>query len=157
MFDLLLNSKPVLVGLHLGFAILGIDFMLWHLGELVAKSKAYGRMKFVAWGSLASFILSWLIGGYYYVKFYGPLVKPEIKASSVPWVHDIVMEAKEHIFLFLIPLAATIVVFTMFKHEELEKLGLGKTSQMLVAMTAVIALGLGLMGFMISATARWGA
>ena len=96
----LLMSKPVLVGLHLGFAIIGIDFFLWLLGEFIAEPMKRFRLRVVAFIGLAGFLLSWLIGGYYYIKFYGPLVKPIIKAGSAPWAHAVAMETKEHVFLF---------------------------------------------------------
>src|SRR3990167_6368538 len=109
----LLSNKPVLVGLHLGFAIVGIDLLLWHLGELVAGVGSSKRLKWVAVFAAGSFGLSWFVGGYYYVKFYGSLVKPVILKSAVPWAHAVVMESKEHIFLFILPLALTILYFSI--------------------------------------------
>ena len=150
--EFILSNKPVLVGLHLGFAILGIDFLLWLLGELIAKSVSFSRMRLVAWGAFLGFFLSWLIGGYYYVKYYGPLVKPAIKASSTPWAHTVIMEAKEHIFLFLIPMALTILLGAYFNSKENN---LNSQFKMLVGLTAAFGLLIGLMGFIISAAARW--
>src|SRR3989338_4061246 len=115
-------SKPILIGLHLGFAILGIDAFIWLLGELIADVKKTFRMKLAAVLGLMGFLLSWLAGGYYYVKFYGLLVKPIIKAGLAPWAHAIFMETKEHIFLFLIPMAITavIVVFSIKNEADRE-------------------------------------
>src|SRR3989344_4812970 len=93
----ILQSKPILIGLHLGFAILGIDAFLWFLGEVVANAESVRRRVIAAFIGLVSFVITWIIGGYYYVKFYGSLVKPIIKAGSAPWAHAIAMEAKEHI------------------------------------------------------------
>ena len=61
----LLTYKPVLIGLHLGFGVLGIDGFLWLLGELLASSGNKVRMKYAAWIGLSGFSLSWLAGGYY--------------------------------------------------------------------------------------------
>ena len=146
--EFILTNKAVLVGLHLGAAILGIDLMLWLLGEMLAKSTHVKRMRLVAWGAFFAFFASWIIGGYYYVKYYGPLVKPVIKASSTPWAHSVAMEAKEHIFLFIIPMALT-VVLAMYANQQ------DRSTKFLVGLTAGLGLLIGLMGFIISASARW--
>src|SRR3989338_11661990 len=104
----ILLAKPVLIGLHLGFAILGIDAFLWLAGEYAAGAISIKRRMIAAVLGLIGFIGSWLIGGYYYVKYYGPLVKPVIKAGNAPWAHAIAMELKEHVFLFIITLAIKI-------------------------------------------------
>ncbi|MBI4049575.1 MAG: hypothetical protein HY395_02040 [Candidatus Doudnabacteria bacterium] len=147
--DFILSNKPVLVGLHLGFAILGIDLLLWLLGELIASSTAQKRMRAVSFGAFVAFILTWVAGGYYYVKYYGPLVKPIIQKSAAPWAHGVAMEAKEHIFLFLVPVAFTIFMLTYLNSKN------NKNYKILVALTAGTALFLGLLGYIISAAARW--
>ncbi|MBI2607888.1 MAG: hypothetical protein HYW51_03620 [Candidatus Doudnabacteria bacterium] len=155
MLSTILANKPVLVGLHLGFAILGIDFTIWLLGELVANVRTNKRIKIAAIGSLVSFVLSWLIGGFYYVKFYGVLVKPIIKASSAPWAHSIFMETKEHVFLFVVPLALTLVFLSLLSVDDLKNYNLRKLFMVLTILTASISLLIGAMGFIISASARW--
>jgi len=152
----ILQSKPVLIGLHLGFAILGIDAFLWLLGEIVSNAESTRRRVFVAFVGLASYATTWVIGGYYYVKFYGPFVKPIIKAGSAPWAHAIAMEAKEHIFLFAFPIAITIFLLSRLNTGELRLLGLRRGLIGITIMAAGIGLSLGIMGFIISAAARWG-
>jgi len=151
-----LMSKPVLIGLHLGFAIIGIDLFLWLLGEVASNTGSIRRRTFAACTGLLAYLLTWIIGGYYYVKFYGPLVKPIIKAGNAPWAHAVAMEAKEHIFLFAIPLAITIYFLAKFDASELQENGLRKQFIHLLIITAGLGLSLGLMGFIISAAARWG-
>ena len=152
----ILTAKPVLIGLHLGFAILAIDAFLWLLGEVIADAGSpRRRLAAAAIGSI-SFILTWIVGGYYYVTFYGPLVKPVIKAGNAPWAHAIAMEAKEHIFLFVIPIAVTVFLLARLNANELQSLGLRKGLIHLTAIVAGLGLSLGLMGFIISAAARWG-
>lgn len=151
----LLNNKPVLVGFHLGFAILGIDLLLWLIGEVVAGVRNNRRTKWVGLGAVGAFTLSWLFGGYYYVKFYGPLVKPIIKASATPWAHAVVMEAKEHMFLFILPMVLTVSFLAFADLGQLKGNKLTKPFMYLTAATAGIALTIGLMGFIISAAARW--
>lgn len=149
-------SKPILIGLHLGFAIIGIDAFLWLLGEIVANTGTIKRRMIAAILGLAGYILTWIIGGYYYVKFYGPLVKPIIKAGSAPWAHLIAMEAKEHIFLFVVPVSITVLLLSRLDSGQLQSMNLRKPFIGLTLMVAGLGLSLGLMGFIISAAARWG-
>ena len=155
MFEIL-TTKPVLIGLHLGFAILGIDAFLWLLGEVVAKAGSVRRRQVAAGVGLVGYALTWIVGGYYYVKFYGVLVKPVIKAGSAPWAHAIAMESKEHIFLFAIPIAVTIYFLSRLDANELESHGLRKGLTGLLLIAGWLGLSIGLMGFIISAAARWG-
>jgi len=148
---LLYLSKPVLIGLHLGFAIIGIDAFLWLLGEYAAGAKSIARKAWAAALGIVGFLGSWIIGGYYYVVFYGPEVKPIIKAGTAPWAHAIAMEAKEHIFLFLVPLSLTLLFAVFAKGESLRR-----PVAFLACLTAGIGLLIGAMGFIISAAARWG-
>lgn len=153
--DILVN-KPILIGLHLGFAILGIDLFLWLAGEIIANPVKRFRMVWVAGAGLLSFVLAWIIGGLYYVNYYGSLVKPIIKAGSAPWAHSVVMESKEHIFLLIIPMAATAFFLSFLKKKEIEEYGLKLPFLVLVLLIALIALSIGAMGYIISAAARWG-
>jgi len=152
----ILQSKPVLIGLHLGFAIIGIDAFLWLLGKLKDDSGTSKGRIITALIGVGAFLASWIAGGYYYVVYYGTLVKPIIKSGVAPWVHNIIMETKEHIFLFIIPLAMTILFITLLSKEEMEKLRLRKITLWLAFSVAMLGLIIGAMGFMISATVRWG-
>ncbi|MEK7514465.1 MAG: hypothetical protein AAB587_01440 [Patescibacteria group bacterium] len=152
----ILQSKPVLIGLHLGFAIIGIDAFLWLLGKLKGDGGSRKSMVITAAIGVGAFIASWLSGGYYYVVYYGTLVKPIIKSSVAPWVHNIIMETKEHIFLFVIPLAMTVFFITLLGKEDMERLKLRSLTVWLAGAIAVLGLLIGAMGFIISATARWG-
>lgn len=152
----LLSTKPVLIGLHLGFAILGIDAFLWLLGEVVADAGSAKRRLVAAILGLVGYVGAWIIGGYYYVTYYGSLVKPVILSGSAPWAHAVSMEAKEHIFLFAVPLAITIFLLARYNAAELDMLGLRKSLIHLCVIAAGIGLSIGLMGYIISAAARWG-
>jgi len=149
-------SAPVLIGLHLGFAILGIDAFLWLLGEFVADAVSIRRRVWAAAIGLAGFIFTWIIGGYYYVVYYGKLVKPTILKGMAPWAHAIAMEAKEHIFLFIVPLALTALFAAMLDNETILRLGLKRPILWLVGTVAGLGLFIGALGFIISAAVRWG-
>ena len=152
----IITAKPVLIGLHLGFAILAIDAFLWLLGEMSHTPWSSRRVRLAAFVGVIGYAISWLAGGYYYVKFYGTLVKPIIKAGTAPWAHNIIMETKEHIFLFIIPLAVTAALIAWLKEEDWQLLNIRRPSLILVGFVAGLGLLIGLMGFMISAAARWG-
>ena len=152
----ILASKPVLIGLHLGFAIIGIDAFLWLLGKLKDDSGSQKSRVVTAVVGVLAFIASWFAGGYYYVVYYGVLVKPVIKSGTAPWAHNIIMETKEHIFLFVIPLAVTVFYITLLPKEEIERLELRRVTLWLCGVVAFLGLLIGAMGFIISAAARWG-
>ncbi len=151
-----LFAKPVLIGLHLGFAIIGIDSFLWLAGEVLAGNPTGRRARFAAVLGTSGFALSWLSGGYYYVKFYGTLVKPVIQKGLAPWAHSIIMETKEHIFLFILPLALTAIFVSFLPKEVFEKNNLKRGFLSVILLLVFLALVIGLMGFIISAAARWG-
>lgn len=152
----ILTNKPVLIGLHLGFAILGIDAFLWVLGEVIANVKSQFRIKLASVIGVAAFVVSWVIGGHYYLTVYGSQVKPIIKGGLAPWAHLVFMETKEHIFLFIIPLTITIFFLTFFSNDDLKKNNLRFPTLILVGLIVFIGLAVGAMGFIISAAARWG-
>ena len=152
----ILISKPVLIGFHLAFAIVGIDAFLWLLGEIKNNSWRKTRLYWSAIVGVLAFVLSWLTGGYYYVRYYGDLVKPIIKSGLAPWAHNIIMETKEHIFLFIIPLALTALFITFLDKKEFEELNIKRVSMVFVLLIVGLGLLIGAMGFIISAAARWG-
>lgn len=152
----IITTKPVLIGIHLGFAILAIDAFLWLLGEMSHTPWQLKRLRLAALIGVIGYAVSWMAGGYYYVKFYGALVKPIIKAGSAPWVHNIIMETKEHIFLFIIPLAVTVALIAWLREEDWQMLNIRRPSLILIGLVAGLGLLIGLLGFFISATARWG-
>lgn len=151
-----LLSKPVLIGVHLAIAIIGIDAFLWLLGERIANAKHWARTKWAAIIGTTAFALSWLTGGYYYVLYYGSLVKPAIKSGLAPWAHSIVMETKEHIFLFIIPLAMTVVISALLNKEKFDDGNFRKSIITITVLIIILALSVGAMGYIVSAAARWG-
>lgn len=152
----IIQSKPVLIGLHLGFAIVGIDAFLWLFGKLRGDGGSRKSMIITASVGTAAFIASWIAGGYYYVVYYGTLVRPVIKSGMAPWAHNIIMETKEHIFLFIIPVAMTVLFLTLLDKKEMERLKLKRLTSGLSLVIVALGLLIGAMGFIISAAARWG-
>lgn len=153
----ILQSKPVLIGLHLGFAIIGIDAFLWLLWKFKGDGGSRRGGIVTALVGVSAFIASWIAGGYYYVVYYGTIVKPVIKSGVASWAHNIIMETKEHIFLFIIPLAMTVLFITLLEKEDMERFGLRSLTLWLSGTVVALGLLIGAMGFVISAAARWGA
>ncbi len=61
----------------------------------------------------------WIGGGYNYLTSYGSEVKPVILAGPSPWAHEIIMEAKEHIFVFLPIIALTLsITLSIFDRDS---------------------------------------
>ena len=106
-----------LILLHALTAEIGIIAFLWVLVELLNPTASrIARAQVAALIGCAVLLFAWLVGGFYYVEVYGLHVKPLIKASEAAWVHNIVMEVKEHVFLFL-PILATVATAMLYKYE----------------------------------------
>jgi len=99
-----MNSNIILF-LHPMTGVLAILAALWvFVDTLNAGESNVARIKNV---SVLCTILIWLtyiIGGYWYVVYYGP-DKAIIKSGPWAFGHNIFMEIKEHIFLMLLLLA----------------------------------------------------
>jgi len=107
-----------LIFIHAICAELGLFAFLWVLVEILNPTdRRIARAQAAALFGLAFLFFAWLVGGFYYVEVYGLHIKPIIKASDASWVHSIVMEVKEHVFLFL-PILAALVTALLYKHEE---------------------------------------
>ncbi len=99
----------LLLGVHVLTGLLGSFAPVGVLLETFKPNPSVARAKFFAFCAFFLLVVSWLAGGAYYVGVYGSDVKPVIKAAY-PWVHSIVMESKEHLFLFMPVLAALLLV-----------------------------------------------
>ena len=145
-----------LIGIHAITGILAIfTFLLVFIELLSPTEKTIKRIQVFAYMGTILIFISWIVGGYYYVAHYGPDVKPAIKEGSNPWVHSIIMETKEHIFLFL-PFLAILVTGMIFRFN-IDLLKNHKTkSSVLILSALIILIGLVIagMGYLVSAGAR---
>lgn len=138
--------------------LLGITAVALSVFVLVALFKDRVNLKVLKIAStlsLLGFLGSWVLGGYYYVYYYGSNVKPIIKAGDYAWAHKVIMETKEHVFLFL-PFLATIVALSMwmFGHRLDEDRHLKYALRYLVLVLVVIGVIITLMGAAISGAYR---
>ncbi len=91
----------------------------------------------------------WVVGGYNYLTAYGSQVKSIILAGPEPWAHSIVMEVKEHIFVFLpIIVIALSLTLAILDKDVLMK---DPEARRAVAITASLALFMVLLMFLMGA------
>ncbi len=145
-----------LIGSHAIMGELGFLAFIWVFVELLNPTE--GRIKRAKIASVLGVIFlftSWLMGGFYYVNVYGEDVKPVIKAGPEPWAHKIIMETKEHTFLFL-PFLSILNVFMIFSYGN--NLINNKKARMSVLLIAglIVLLGLAMagMGYLVSSGFR---
>jgi len=141
--------------IHVIFGVVGI-FLFGGVALNLLKQKP--SFKILKWFSLLGFLglmISWTIsGGYYYVTYYGKAIKPIIQAGATPWVHSVIMETKEHIFLFLPFLAfLTMLIIWLNKESLIEKPRLKNMAAIVSFLIMVIGIAIILAGILISGTA----
>lgn len=107
--------------LHIIFGTFAIVLLTTYLLSISKKNPTLKSLKLNSFVSFLSIIVSWISGGYYYTTYYGKSVKPLILKGDLSWIHTIIMETKEHIFLFLPFLTFTIFGITYLLKDKLEK------------------------------------
>ena len=141
--------KELMTMPHVVFGVFGILFAVWVAVEAANSSEANQyRLKLASIGTTLFLWLSYLIGGWWYVVYYGAAVsnsdKSIILAGPWKWSHSFFMEAKEHIFFMLILLSILLPIVTfrnqVFKDKKIRNLTI------VIALTIVV-LGLGMEGF----------
>lgn len=135
-----------LIPFHVLTGLAGSLLPLWIALEMFKplNEVSLRPIRIVAFLSLILIVISWISGGLYYINIYGPEVKPLIKATQ-PWIQEIVMESKEHIFLFMPFLALLLNVLLSKNLERTRKM------VMVVSLSLVIlGIMMTIMGFAIS-------
>jgi hypothetical protein len=134
---------------HVVLGVIGILLAVWVAVEAANSSEAnQRRLKLASMGTTLFLWLSYLMGGWFYVVYYGTADsnsdKSIILAGPWKWSHSFFMEAKEHIFFMLIFLSILLpmVIFQnqLFKDKKIRNLTI------VIALTIVV-LGLGMEGF----------
>lgn len=141
--------KELMTMPHVLFGVFGILFAVWVAVEAANSSEAnQRRLKLASIGTTLFLWLSYLIGGWWYVVYYGATVsnsdKSIILAGPWKWSHSFFMETKEHIFFMLLFLSILLPIVTfrnqIFKDTKVRNLTI------VIALTIVV-LGLGMEGF----------
>ena len=145
-----------LIGIHAALGELGIFAFVWVFVEMLNPTdKRIKRAKIAALLGLIFLLISWLAGGYYYVEYYGPNVKPLIKAGAQPWAHSVFMETKEHVFIFIPFLAAvTAAILFKFQNKLLQMKEATNSVLFLSGLIVLLGLSMAVMGYLISTGAR---
>jgi hypothetical protein len=145
-----------LIGLHAWLGEFAALMFVWAFIELLSGAEAnVRRARLVTLAGLFFIFSAWLVGGYYYVEIYGDAVKPLIKEGPMPWAHKIVMETKEHVFIFL-PLLGLLAygllqrLGDVMPGDSLARLAAKYTLGLLAVMTG----GMALFGFLVSSGFR---
>ena len=150
-----MHMELILIGLHAGIGEIGALSFLWVFIELLSPNlQRVARAKVAAMIGVVALFTSWIIGGYYYVTFYGANVKPAIKAGPMPWAHLVMTETKEHVFLIL-PFLAILILGLIHAHkEQLLKGERIKSILILSLLVFLISMAMAGMGYMISSGFR---
>ncbi|MBI4692334.1 MAG: hypothetical protein HY773_02785 [Candidatus Terrybacteria bacterium] len=146
----------LLVGIHVAIGELAIIAFIWTFIELAKPTEQkIKRAKIAAILGTTLIFISWIVAGYYYVEFYGTNVKPIIKQGPMPWAHSIVMETKEHVFLFLPFLSLfTLGLIQKYKNELIENREARVSILLLCCLIVLIGFSMVIMGYIISTGAR---
>jgi len=144
-----------LIGLHALIGEVGIFLFIWAFIEMrnISPQKVDFVKRLVAFGTFL-FFLSWILGGYYYVDVYGSEIKPVIKEGPRPWAHSIIMETKEHLFLFL-PFISLASFFFIRRYRDILGTPKGADAQkailILLGISIVIGILMIIFGYLVSA------
>lgn len=123
---------------HVMLGLIGVAFLVVVLVGLLRKNINIKLLKISSLLSLLSFLGSWFLGGYYYVTYYGKAVKPTIKAGDYRWAHSVIMETKEHVFLFIPFLVAISFLVILLEGDRLNIDSKLKKALILVVASAVV-------------------
>lgn len=148
-------ANPLIL-IHAICAELGLFAFLWVLVEMLNPTETrIARAQMAAVFGFAFLVFAWIVGGFYYVEIYGLHVKPLITSSDAKWVHSIVMEVKEHVFLFL-PFLAIVTAALLYKYdgELLENRDASMSIAILAGLIFLLGFSIAGMGALISSGYR---
>lgn len=146
----------LLIGAHAFLGEMAVFAFFWIFVELFNPGKdTPARLKKISSVGLALLLLSWVVGGFYYVSVYGATVKPLIKAGPQAWAHSVFTETKEHVFLFLPFLGAMVFLLLHSSGDALLRdRKIRQSVQLLSLLIVLIGLAMAGMGYLISTGAR---
>lgn len=148
---------PLFQNLLIGHVISGLLAIVFSVMVFLGLLKNIGLKKLKTFSLLGvlGFFFSWILGGYYYVNFYGSSVKPAIKSGNYPWAHGIFMETKEHIFLFIpfLSLVLTLLIWLLREKIQTES-KLKKPAIFLSFLIAALGAAITFMGMLVSGAVK---
>jgi hypothetical protein len=145
--SLLKEDQMPAIGLlmaHVLFGVLGTLVVVALFFDVLNLTQTnMNRVKQLTLLTVALFVLSYAVGGYWYVAHYAP-EKALILAGPWPWAHKFFMEVKEHLF-FILLLLSFYLPFLVYSEKLLESPGLKKIT--LTVLGVMLVLGLTMDGF----------
>jgi hypothetical protein len=88
--------------LHVALGVIGIMFAVALFVDVLNVNEGnIERIKKLSLAVAVLIILAYIIGGYWYVVYYGH-DRDIIKAGQWPWAHNYFMEVKEHLFFVML-------------------------------------------------------
>ena len=137
--------KEVILFAHAILGTLGALAAVWVFVEALNLSEEnLSRLKCMSVVVAGCVWVSYVLGGYYYVKFYGVTDRAIILAGPWPWAHRFAMEVKEHIFLILLLLVTYLPIAVSDPYLFQEK---GNKTVILTVSGLVILLVLAMDGY----------
>jgi len=122
--------------LHVVLGVLGILFAVaLFMDTLNFNEGHFERTKKISLAVAVCIVLSYLIGGYWYVVYYGH-DRDIIKAGQWPWAHNYFMEVKEHLF-FLILILSVYLPIAVYRNVPLTD---KKKRNLILGISALIVL-----------------
>lgn len=88
--------------LHVALGVISIIFAVALFVDVLNVNEGnIERIKKLSLAVAALIVLAYIIGGYWYVVYYGH-DRDIIKAGQWPWAHNYFMEVKEHLFFMML-------------------------------------------------------
>lgn len=149
-----MSFLTVLLGLHITLGELSL-LLLTAAATMLWLNRKQEMVLWLAGGAALFIFLSWFAGGYYYVVHYGSAVKPIIKSiPSLAWVHSVVMEQKEYVFLFLPPVILSTLLVVWHAGQMIFTPCVKRTLLWMMIFTILAGATIAVQGFIISSTVR---
>jgi hypothetical protein len=152
------GGTKTLVLLHSISGGLAVLVLVWIILEIrYPTDRSLSRARVASY--LSAFLITagcWIVGGYNYLTAYGSQVRPVILTGPRPWAHEVVMEAKEHIFVFLpiIAFALSITLSTLYRNTFQDDAKSRRALTMIACLALFMVLLMFLMGAIISNTGQ---
>jgi hypothetical protein len=146
-----------LVLIHSTFGAIAAFALTWMIVEM-----RHLTPKGVSRAKIASYIVvffnivgCWVVSGIYYVSIYGSQIRPVILGGPYPWIHRIVMETKEHVFLFLPVLSLTLMLTLVWLGKDETLIDDSRVKKAVIALAA-LALAMIILNFIFGILVSFG-
>ncbi len=137
-----------LVLIHSTFGAIAALALTWVIVEMRHLTpKGLGRARLASYiAAFFNIVGCWIVSGYYYLTVYTTQLRPIIVEGPYPWIHRVVMETKEHVFLFLPALSITLMLMLVWLGIDETLINDSKARKAIIAV-AILALVMILINF----------